>query len=104
MSAFRIYGDVAQFLPVPRLPSVPVNTRSCSLLAVTAGMVMGWAQIQGRMKLYLKVEGWALLGPKRPIPWLQRHEPLSEHPLCHRPSCCSSPSFSLGVYTSAALV
>lgn len=26
MAGFRIYRDLAQFLPVPRLPSVHVNT------------------------------------------------------------------------------
>lgn len=77
MAGFRICGDVAQFLPVHRLPHVHVSTESCSLLAITAGMVMDQAQIQDRMKPSLEVVGWAILGPKWPIPWLEWHKPVS---------------------------
>ena len=104
IAGFRICGDVAQVLPVPRLPHVHVSTQSCSLLVVPAGMVMDQAQIQDRTKPSLKVVGWAILGPKWPIPWLKWHKPVSERPLHHCQRYRSALSFSRDVYTSAALI
>lgn len=103
-AGFRICGDVAQFLPVPRLPRVPASTQPRSLPAVTAGMVTVQAQVQDRMKPSLEVVGWASLGPKWPIPWLERHKLVSEHPFHHRQRCRSALWFPEDVYTSAALL
>jgi len=104
MADFRICGDVAQFLPMPRLSQVLVSTQSHSLLAVTARMVMDQAQIQDRRKPSLEVVGWAVLGPKWPIPWLEQHKLISEHPLLHCQHCHSALRFPSNVYTSAALI
>lgn len=80
----------------------PVSTRSYSIL-VPAGLVTVQAQSQDTMKTSLEVVRWAVLGPKRPIPWLEWHKLVSEHPLHHRQRPRSAPWFPGDVYTSAAL-